>query len=338
MEITTIPIRYIHSLLGAAKHRGVDGEQLLRRADISQELLVNSKARVAAAQYAQFSHLMSEALQDEYLGFMNTPCKPGTFEMMCYACINCPNLEKFLERGIKFYSLMTDSVHLAVHTEDDQARYVLNTEHGTYDPENFLPFIMLSIVHRLSSWLIDQPLILQSVSFSHPRPDPANEYNFLFKAPVKFDQTANSLNFSRNYLTMANKQNEQTLEAFLKSPPRQLMGISSSENSWVIKIKRLIKGKVNADFPEFEGIAEQLNLTTATLRRRLRDEGSSYQQIKDDIRRDGAIFNLGKGNLSIEQVAERAGFSEPTSFFRAFKRWTGVTPRAYITKKELVNY
>jgi len=336
MEITTIPIRYIHALLGAAKHRGVDGEKLLRKADISAELLGNNKARVPAAQYVQFSQSLTEALQDEYLGFMNTPCKPGTFEMMCYACISCPNLQQFLERGIKFYGLVTDSVDLSVHIEGEEAQYVLNTGHGTVDPENFLPFIMLSIVHRLSSWVIDQPLILQSVSFTHPRPDSVDEYHFLFKAPVKFDQAANSLNFSSNYLSMPNRQNEQSLETFLESPPRRLMGISSSENSWVIKIKRQIKENMNADFPEFDSIAERLNLTTATLRRRLREEGSSYQQIKDDIRRDGAIYNLGKGNLSIEQVAERAGFSEPTSFFRAFKRWTGVTPRAYISKKEPV--
>ena len=98
----------------------------------------------------------------------------------------------------------------------------------------------------------------------------------------------------------------------------------------------MIKGDVGGNFPEFSSIANTLNLTTATLRRRLRAEGSSYQQLKDDIRRDTAIHHLGRGQLTMEQVAENVGFSEPTSFFRAFKRWTGVTPRAYLSKTSAV--
>ena len=94
----------------------------------------------------------------------------------------------------------------------------------------------------------------------------------------------------------------------------------------------MIKGDVGGRFPEFNTIAKTLNLTTATLRRSLRAEGSSYQQLKDDIRRDTAIYHLGRGKISMDQVAESVGFSEPTSFFRAFKRWTGVTPRAYMSK------
>jgi AraC-like DNA-binding protein len=333
MEITTVPIQYVKALLKAAVFRGLDRDKLLLEAGITSELLGNNKTRLSAATYANFSHLISEELQDEFGGFMNTPCKPGTYEMMCYACINCPTLETFLLRGIKFYGLVTDSIELELSKDDKDAQYVLSTQPGTEDPDNFLAFILLGIVHRLSSWVIDQPLILKSVSFTHSRPGTASEYNFLFKAPIKFDQADNSLNFSSSYLDMPVQQSDQTLQEFLAKPELQLMGLSSSDNSLVVKVKRLIKDKVSTEFPEFESIAEHLHSTTVTLRRRLREEGSSYQQIKDDLRRDTAIFNLGKGSMSIEQVAESVGFSEPTSFFRAFKRWTGVTPRAYVSNK-----
>lgn len=335
MEITTVPIQYVNALLKAAVFRGLDRDKLLLEAGITPELLKNNKSRLPAATYASFSHLIGEQLQDEFGGFMDTPCKPGTYEMMCHACINCPTLEAFLLRGIKFYGLVTDSIHLELSKNDKEAQYLLNTHPGTEDPENFLAFVLLGIVHRLSSWVIDQPLILKSVSFTHSRPETANEYNFLFKAPIKFNQPVNSLNFSTNYLEMAVKQSDQTLQNFLSKPELQLMGVSSSDNSLVVKVKRLIKDKVSTEFPEFETIAEHLHSTTVTLRRRLREEGSSYQQIKDDLRRDTAIFNLAKGSMSIEQVAESVGFSEPTSFFRAFKRWTGVTPRAYVTNKQV---
>lgn len=333
MEITTVPIQYVTAILNAAVYRGLDGDKLLLEAGISPELLNNSKVRLSAVTYVKFSHIISKNLQDELGGFMDTPCKPGTFEMMCYACINCPTLEVFLRRGIKFYDLVTDSIQFELYRNGKEAHYILDTSPGSTDPDNFLPLTLLSIIHRLSSWLIDQPLILKAVNFSHRKPETANEYNFLFKSPIKFNQPHNSLVFSSNYLDLPIQQSDQTLQEFLDKPVLQLMGGASSGNSLVITIKRLIKDKVSTEFPEFEVIAKQLNATTVTLRRRLRNEGSSYQQIKDDLRRDTAIFNLGKGSMSIEQVAESVGFSEPTSFFRAFKRWTGITPRAYITNK-----
>ncbi len=108
------------------------------------------------------------------------------------------------------------------------------------------------------------------------------------------------------------------------------MASPDASRSLVTRVRTLIKDGVSGQFPEFESVAESFHMTTATLRRRLRAEGSSYQQIKDDTRRDTAIYFLSRGTLSMEQVAENVGFSEPTSFFRAFKRWTGVTPRVYI--------
>ena len=151
-------------------------------------------------------------------------------------------------------------------------------------------------------------------------------------APVEFGQKTNSLLFDNKYLDRPVVQTEQELGQFLSTPSIHLMTSNESDRSLVSKIRAMIKEDVGGDFPEFNTIAQVHNLTTATLRRRLRAEGSSYQQLKDDIRRDTAIHHLSRGTLSMEQVAECVGFSEPTSFFRAFKRWTGVTPRAYVSK------
>ena len=69
--------------------------------------------------------------------------------------------------------------------------------------------------------------------------------------------------------------------------------------------------------------------------RRLKDEGSSYQQIKDNLRRDTAVYFLSRPELSIDEIALQLGFSEPSAFHRAFKKWTGVTPGVYRQEKSL---
>jgi AraC-like DNA-binding protein len=106
-----------------------------------------------------------------------------------------------------------------------------------------------------------------------------------------------------------------------------------NDNSLTSKIRELVKDDVSANFPSFEDVADQLHLTTSTLRRRLAVEGVNYRQIKDDLRRDYAIYQLEQG-INIEQVAQNIGFAEPSSFFRSFKRWTGATPKTYIKNPE----
>ena len=81
-------------------------------------------------------------------------------------------------------------------------------------------------------------------------------------------------------------------------------------------------------FP-LEECAAQLGISSRTLRRRLQERGLSYQDIADSVRADFARSYLESSRLSIECIAERLGFSEPTSFSRAFRRWTGMSPREF---------
>ena len=78
-----------------------------------------------------------------------------------------------------------------------------------------------------------------------------------------------------------------------------------------------------------ESVASQLHISPQTLRRHLREEGSSFQLLKDQLRRDLAIYHLGRHDLPLQDIAEQLGFSEPSAFHRAFKKWTGLTPGAY---------
>jgi AraC-like DNA-binding protein len=332
MEITTVPINYINSVVNAAVLRGCDADKILNHCGIAPELLHQDKARVPATTFSKLSDTISAELRDESGGFMDQRTKPGTFAMMCYACIHCNTLGEFLERSTKFNYLVTDCVDLRVERKGDIASYIVTPGLGTIDPDNFFTHILLSLAHRLSNWLIKQCLVLESVNFTHARPHYANEYNFLFGAPIHFERFQNKLVFSSNYLDLPLRQDEQALEEFLKLPAVHLMSSPDAGNSFVAKVKDMIQDSISEQCPEFEDIASNLHTTSVTLRRRLREEGTSYQQIKDDIRRDTAVFNLSRGTMTIESVAASVGFSETTSFFRAFKRWTGVTPRAYIKR------
>lgn len=332
MEISTVPIIFVRALLEAANRKGCTTDDLLQQVNLAPELLTEDRARIPAHAYSELVDRISADLQDEFCGLVDQPSRPGTFAMICYGCIHCPNLGRFLERCCQFYNLTTECSRIEVIREAGKARFVYTPLAGTVDPHHLLTMSLLAVVHRLAGWLVGQNISLESVNLNHPRPDHAAAYNMLFRAPIHFDRADNAIAFSAYYLDMPVIQNEQSLEEFLQMPGARMMASPDTRNSHVARVHNLIKAGVAEEFPDFEWVAKQLHTTTGTLRRRLREEGTSYQQLKDDLRRDTAIFNLNKGAMSIEAVAASVGFSEPTSFFRAFKRWTGVTPRAYINR------
>ena len=98
-------------------------------------------------------------------------------------------------------------------------------------------------------------------------------------------------------------------------------------------MRRKLRGVGGADWPLLDDMAEAFHVAPTTLRRRLESEGTSYQGIKDQLRRDAAIHHLCHSTLGIAEIAYRLGFREPSAFHRAFKKWTGAQPGEYRTRQ-----
>jgi AraC-like DNA-binding protein len=146
--------------------------------------------------------------------------------------------------------------------------------------------------------------------------------------PLQFASASSSLLFQRRYLDMPLLQDERTLKHFLERSPADLLARPDEGDSLSSRLRRLLS-RDTEHWPDLESVAQQLHVSPQTLRRHLREEGASFQGLKDQLRRDIAIYHLGRADLSLQQIAEQLGFSEPSAFHRAFKKWTGLTPGAY---------
>jgi AraC-like DNA-binding protein len=97
-------------------------------------------------------------------------------------------------------------------------------------------------------------------------------------------------------------------------------------------VRRILARGLHSDWPPSAEVAARLAVSLQHLRRRLRDEGTSITRIREDIIRDAAIASLVRGEESVHELSARLGFSEPSAFRRAFRRWTGSPPGAYRPK------
>jgi AraC-like DNA-binding protein len=327
MRERTIASHFARAVLGGAQRRGYDYSGLLQQLGISPELLDEPRARIPPEQFTRLIQGLWLALDDEYLGFGQGVSKPGSFAMMCHAVIHCRNLDKALHRGLMFYSLFPDAPRLTLAREDEMIRLSLDDSH-LWDPEHFLTESLLVIWHRFASWLIGQRIRLEHATFSYPRPEHGAEYELLFSCPLEFSAQQSSLLFHSRYLDMPLLQDERTLKQFLERSPADLLSRPDDGHSLSSQLRRLLS-RDRSPWPDLEAVAAHLHISQQTLRRHLREENTSFQELKDQLRRDIAIYHLGRNDLPLQQIAEQLGFSEPSAFHRAFKKWTGLTPGAY---------
>jgi AraC-like DNA-binding protein len=268
---------------------------------------------------------------DEFMGFTSTPCKFGLFALMAQSVRRCENLREVLLLGSKIYNLFTDDVYTELSESENGAQLTTKFAEPALDPDHFLQEFWLVIWHRFSSWIIGRKIPLLYANLSYPRPGHAAELEYLFPCPKYYSQHENQLGFDKRYLNFPTVRNEDEMAEFLRRSPAEFMTIPGDDRSLGTRITTLIigQGDVILSLPRIDQMARQLHITPQTLHRGLKREGTSYQRIKDGIRRDIAVTRLVKERMSVKRVAEIVGFSESRSFTRAFKHWTGLSPREY---------
>jgi len=183
---------------------------------------------------------------------------------------------------------------------------------------------------RLCGWLIGQHIDVVSAQCAGPAPANLDAVRHFFPCPVSFSANSNAVFFSARHLEAPVIRTEEQLRTFLPVAPYQLVITpADSHGSITQRIRKLLGDDFREELPSFDQLTGLLNMSPRTLRRRLEKEGTSYQRIKDNARRDVAISLLTRQRLTVSEVAERIGFSDPSAFHRSFKKWTGLPPGEY---------
>ena len=162
-------------------------------------------------------------------------------------------------------------------------------------------------------------------------PDSTAQYEGLFNCPVDFQQQHSGLVLQRSTLQSAVAQDEDSLQQYLLQTPYQLTQRNrhGSDNSLSQKIEQLLTVYATQKLPTADLVADKLNMSPRTLHRKLTAEHTSFQQLKDDYRKDLAINYVSRPELTIDDIAALMNFQDNSAFYRSFKKWTGTSPGQY---------
>ncbi|MEO8298309.1 MAG: AraC family transcriptional regulator [Burkholderiales bacterium] len=325
----TIEIYQVDQALRGARMRGCDIEALLRRAHIAPSLLASPTARVTLAQYARLLLTLRHVMRDELWGLCSRPVPVGSFAYCTRTLIRTPSLREALTTACGFYRLVLNDFTPHVHVADGIAHVRLPAHAPASPALNYALRSFTFLSFGLLSWLVGQRIPLQQVAFPDEQSSSGGDVNRMFNAPLRYGQPAAGYRFEARWLELPVMRNAQSLQEFLRQAPANLLVSYRDQTRLGERVRTLLRAHLAGELPSLEAMGRELAMSAQTLRRHLQKEGLSFQGIKDDLRRDVAIEYLARSDLSTGEIAGRLGFSEASTFHRAFKSWTGVSPGEY---------
>ena len=334
----TVPAAFVRTLVARVRGAG-HGVGPLLAGEAVTEAEIASAERLPAALFGRLYQRAMRLLDDETLGMASGgPMPLGSFRMMCLCVLGCRTLGSIVRRAGDFIEVCRGPrvrPALAIDAGEASIGFAPTARESASLGEILGPGALMEVRTslyfwtNLLGWFAGRPLALKSVEFAWPSPPHGEEWQRLFGVPVVFDAPASRLVLPAHAMALPNVQNEQTLEAFLDETPYRLIVPSFVPPSLRERLRGLLGQSPGEAPPTAQAAAERLGMSVSTLRRRLAEEGTGWQALKDDGRRAAALRYLADTDLAVGEIAALLGFDEPSTFFRAFRRWTGTTPSRY---------
>jgi len=324
----TVPIQRVQAFVGIALSRSWDIETMLGNAGISTELLAVGRSRVTTEQLSTLIRQLWRTTDDELLGFGLQPVPRGTFRLLCITVLTAANLRTAIQRFDDFGRAAPGMPPVQVQIENDQARVSIDIT-KVERPIDLLVDTLLAVTHRFLAWAIGRRIPLRLVEVPYAEPAHVDDYDLLFGAPVSFSAATCALVFDAGVLAAPIVRDEVALNEFLRDAPAGVLTRRNYATSVSSQVRTVLVSGGSDGRLSVDEIAAELMMSPQTLRRKLREENTSPSEIREQILRDAAIASLARGDETVAALSRRLGFSEPSAFSRAFRRWTGSPPGSY---------
>lgn len=321
-------------LLEYLEKEGLDPGALLDRAGLPRSALEAPQLRLPQARFEGLWHAAIEATGDPALALrVATRVRPSTLGVIGYlaSASETPRNAFELVRGLT--PLLWEDFSCELETDDELAFIRCRTGHGSRASRLTTEYA-IGLTVAMSRALGAGRAEPREARFAHAAPDHGDAYEQILQLPVRFDAGEDGVAFPISSLDQANPSADAALRELLEryaadQLARILAHAPLSQRIRARVLSALPSGELGAD-----AVAAELGMSSRTLRRRLKEEGTSYQEILDEVRAELARRYLLREQRSSEEVAYRLGFSDPSAFAKAFRRWTGRTPADFVRAGE----
>jgi AraC-like DNA-binding protein len=293
--------------------------------DLTPELVADADARMSPAQFCVAWAQATQLAADRALPLRVADATPaGAFGVVEYVCRAAPTLGEALRQWVRYLNLLDDAVEVGL-VEDEEGHACVRVLAESEAPAPASHELCFALLARQARGLCVAPVPALAVEFTHRAPGDLASWRRSFGAPVRFGAESTQLVFAAEALATPLRTSDPNLLEVLRRHADELQKRDRDAPPLTAQLKRILRAALRDGDADLEPCARRLGLTGRSLQRRLKDEGTSFNLVRESVRRELATRYL-DDDLSIAEISFLLGFSEPSAFFRAFKRWTGLTP------------
>ncbi len=327
----TISIQYARRILEAAAAQGVKIEPLCEVARLPAPPYADPEQRISVDQFLRLWGAVMGVVRDDAFP-LRVAQVTGVAELgiLGLACKTCATVKDAIDRARRFLPLVTDAARWEVVNTHDGVDLVLKRGTSLHPDLRHVDTFVLAEFMWAARIMTGIDWAPRAVHFSHPAPANPMALHAFFGVPVQFERPTSKLAIHRTELELPLVKADQELATFFERHAESLLDKGAAEEPLLHAVRRTIARLFGKKAPTIDIVATALAMSDRTLRRRLEDAGSSFRQLIDEVRCEWAKRELLDRRMSRDEIAERLGFSDPSAFHRAFRRWTGKTPMQYV--------
>jgi len=324
-----VPTNYLNNIVGLAEEYGANRDVILKDAGVSQESMDDPEARIDVEAFARVIVCALEESGEPALGIrLGSQLRVTTHGILGYAAMASATLAEALDLIAKYMQTRTPLLVVSVSVRRGIA--TLRIEEAAILGEIRRPLLEIATatVNTIARFLTEGEFECERVLFPFAEPEYAAEYRSVFGCPVQFGAEAAEIRFDSALLARPLMLADEAakLQA-AKRCEEELLAIEMSDDLEQRIRARLLKA---TDLTlSLDQVARDLAMSPRTLRRRLQKSGTAFQRVLNSVRKDLAIEYLRTTPLAVSEIADRLGYTNQSSFGRAFKGWTGLSPRHF---------
>lgn len=333
MEFETfeMPIRYLASVVDAAAEHGIDLSHLLKTQGLDKQSLALPEATVKASVYFKSIAYCQDNYQDD---------KPFSLEvvrhttltnhgLLSLASMCAPTYQAALELIQEYSCLILPVISFSLHTENNKPFVRIQSTIMIPDIQDTLMEIVLGFFYAGKILTGIPP---RHITLAHTPHSPVQYYEDFWNCQVLINQPHYELHIEPHILgTVPPTVNHENFE-ILKRQLREQFDADTKISKLRLQIEKQLFATDNGEFFSLEQMADKLNVSPRTLRRKLEKENCTYKQLVNEIRQKIAQQQLKNPDLPVGNISRNLGFATEASFSRAFRKWTGLSPQQYRQK------
>ena len=326
MPNSSTPAQYVLILIDMMEGRGCPSDELLAGTTLAQASMSGIGARIRNTDFNRLVTNAQNLTGDPDLGLqLGLRLNLSAHAVLGQAFMTCRDLAQVMDLFLKYYHLLAPALQLEFEILED--RCLLTTVSSPDDLlEEFSYELMYAAILNTLRGLLNKPDLLMRIELPYPEPDHSAFYHQVFGDDIHFDCLRGRISFDRELLRTPLPSSNTALRNLYEAECARLLADLEEEDAVAEQTLRLLR-KLEGQYPQMPQLAQMLNLSPRTYRRRLDEENQSFQGLLDKVRAEHATRYLQNTRLPLTSIAYMVGFNDASNFRRAYLKWTGHSPK-----------